>query len=100
MGQIKANPDSLVYVRVTGESMSDAKIGVGDVLVVDKSGEPKNGDIVVAVVDKEYIVRRYVVKGGKIELKPENSKFPTIKISDESALEIVGVVKNVFRSFE
>jgi len=92
------NPAATFFVRVAGDSMTGAGIFSNDLLIVDKSLEPKNGDVVVAVVNGEFTVKRFVVKNKKIELKPENSKFATIKISNESELNIWGVVKNVIHS--
>ena len=92
------NPPETFFVRASGDSMIGAGIFANDLLIVDKSLEPKSGDIVVAVVKGEFLVKRYVVKNKKIELKPENSKFSTIKIADESELDIWGVVKNVIHS--
>lgn len=98
MTHLVPNPPATFFVRVGGDSMTGAGIFSDDLLIVDKSLEAKNGDVVVAVVDGEFTVKRLVVKGKKIELKPENSKFSTIKIADESELNIWGVVKNVIHS--
>lgn len=92
------NPAATFFVRAGGDSMTGAGIFTDDLLIVDKSLDPQNGDIVVAVVDGEFTVKRLVMKGKKIELKPENPKFATIKIADESELNIWGVVKNVIHS--
>lgn len=92
------NPAATFFVRATGNSMTGAGIFANDLLIVDKSVEPKNGDVVIAVVNGEFTVKRLVIKNKKIELKPENSKFSTIKIVDESELNIWGVVKNVIHA--
>ncbi len=88
------HPDGTFFVRMSGEAMTGIGVYNGDTLIVDKSREPKHGDIVVAVVKGEFTVRRLIIKNKKIELHPENRKFATIKIKDESDLNIWGVVQN------
>ena len=92
------NPLSTFYVRLAGEAMTGAGIHSNDILVVDKGVEPKNGDVVVVVINGEFTVRRFVIKNKKIELKPENAKFATIKVQDEEDLNLWGVVKNVIHA--
>lgn len=89
------NPPATFLVRATGDSMTGAGIFPNDVLVVDKSAEPSNEDIVIAVVNNEFTVKRLVRKDGKIELKAENPAFPSIIVNDEQELNIWGVVKHV-----
>ncbi len=83
------------YHRMSGNAMSGIGLYDGDILIADKSREPKHDDVIVAVVNGEFTVRRLSIKGKRIELKAENSKFATIKIADESELKIWGVVTNV-----
>ncbi len=92
------NPAATFFVRVAGDSMTGAGIFSNDLLIVDKSIEPKSGDVVVAVVNGEFTVKRFMVKNKKIELRPENSKFATIKVAGDEELKIWGVVKNVIHS--
>lgn len=89
------NPASTFFVKVTGDSMIGAGIFQDDLLVVDRSVEAANGDVVVAVVDGEFTVKRLFISKRKIELRPENSKFEPITLNDESELNVWGVVKNV-----
>ena len=89
------NPAATFLVRVQGESMIGAGIFPNDILVVDKSAEPTHENIVLAVVDGEFTVKRLLRKSDKIELAAENPKFPPIEIRDESELNIWGVVKQV-----
>lgn len=92
------NPDGTFYVRMSGKAMEGVGFYDQDILIVDKSREPRHDDIVVAVVKGEFTVRRLVIKNKKIELKPENPKFATIRINDESELNIWGVVTNAIHS--
>lgn len=98
MDHLVPNPPATFFVRVAGDSMTGAGIFSNDLLIVDKSLKPKSGDVVVAVINGEFTVKRLMIKGKKIELKPENSKFATIKITDEADLNVWGVVKNVIHS--
>lgn len=89
------NPASTFFVKVAGESMIGAGIFPDDLLIVDKSIQPSNGDVVIASVDGEFTVKRLFISNNKVELRPENSRFPTITFKDESELNIWGVVSNV-----
>ena len=92
---IVKHPAATFFVRVQGESMTGAHIQTDDILVVDRSLEPINGNIIVAVVDGEFTVKRYVVEGKNIYLSPENPNFSRIKISENSGFQVWGVVTYV-----
>jgi DNA polymerase V len=89
------NPPATFLIRVAGMSMINAGIFADDLLIVDRSLQPANGDIVVAVIDGEFTVKRLVIKNAKYELHAENPDFKPIKFTDESELNIWGVVKKV-----
>lgn len=93
------NPESTFFLRVAGESMTGAGIDDGDLLIVDRSLQPHSGDIVIAVIDGEFTVKRFRYNGTKCELLPENPKFRKITISEETELEIWGVVTNTIKAF-
>ncbi|MDC3032173.1 translesion error-prone DNA polymerase V autoproteolytic subunit [Bacteroidota bacterium] len=86
------NPSSTFCVRVTGESMRDAGINSGDVMLVDRSLDPKNRSIVLAVVDNEFTVKRVNVSEEGLFLMPENADFNPIKITSEMNFQVWGVV--------
>ncbi|MEM1312857.1 MAG: translesion error-prone DNA polymerase V autoproteolytic subunit [Patescibacteria group bacterium] len=88
-------PNSTFIVKVQGDSMIDAKITSGDILVIDKSLQPKNGQVILAIIDGEFTVKRYTFIDGKPVLKAENSKYPAIDINDNSNFQIWGVVTYV-----
>ncbi|NOR52244.1 MAG: hypothetical protein GQ470_06445, partial [Gammaproteobacteria bacterium] len=67
----------------------------GDLLVVDRSIEPRNNKIVIAAVDGELTVKRLSIKRGKTWLVPENNDFSPIEIKDEQDMVIWGVVTSV-----
>ena len=89
------NPAATFVVRVTGESMIGAGILPDDLMIVDRSVRAENGNVVIACVDGEFVVKRLFLNGDKAELRPENKKFKTIKFDNMNDLKIWGVVKNV-----
>jgi DNA polymerase V len=89
------HPAATFFVRVEGESMINAGIHDGDVLIVDRSLRPGNGNIVVAVLDGELTVKRIKKKKNRLYLAAENSEFPVFEITGEMELRVWGVVTNV-----
>jgi DNA polymerase V len=87
-----AHPTATFFVRVSGDSMKNAGICHNDILVVDRSREAQNNDIIVAILFGEFTVKRWVQKGTHAFLEPENPQYPTITITEESDFEIWGVV--------
>lgn len=85
-------------VRVDGNSMND-EIHSGDRLVVDRSLEPKNRDVVIACLDGEMTVKRFVIREKRIFLVAENSHYCEIEITGEAELLIWGVVTHCIHSF-
>jgi SOS regulatory protein LexA len=88
-------PSQTVLVRVKGDSMVDAGILDGDLVVVEKVPSAKRGDIVVAIVDGEFTLKRLDLERGRFVLKPENKGYPVIR--PEGALEIFGVMVGLVR---
>lgn len=86
-------PAATFYVKVAGESMRDAGIYPGDILVVDRGERPQHGHVVVAVVDGELTVKRLHRMGKTIRLEAANPAFPDIEIAGETELSIWGVVR-------
>lgn len=89
------HPAATFFVRVEGDSMRDAGILSGDILVVDRSLEPTHGKIAIAIVNGEFTVKRIRLSKEGLYLVPENEAFPVIKISPESDFQIWGVVTYV-----
>jgi DNA polymerase V len=86
------NPLSTFLFHVSGDSMKNAGIVDGDKLVVDRSIEPKHGQVVVACVDNEFTVKRLYRRAGVVKLVPANPDFPTIVFSDGQEMTVWGVV--------
>lgn len=89
---VVTNPSATFYVRVKGNSMVDANISEGDILVVDRSVTPIHGKIVIAVVDGDFTVKTLYNKDGVVKLVPANPDYPEIILKDEQELNIWGVV--------
>tara|TARA_B110000914_G_scaffold176875_1_gene158327 strand:- start:192 stop:644 length:453 start_codon:yes stop_codon:yes gene_type:complete len=86
------NPSSTFCIKVSGDSMKDAGIKDGDVMIVDRSLEVKNRSIVLAVIDGEFTVKRINVNDKELYLMPENDSFNPIKITEEMDFLVWGVV--------
>ena len=86
------NPSATFCVKAIGESMKDAGIQSGDVMIVDRSLEPENRSIVLAVIDGEFTVKRVNLNDKELYLMPENSNFSPIKITEEMDFKVWGVV--------
>lgn len=91
-------PDSTFTVKIVGDSMIEAGIHEGDIAIVEKGNSPRNGDIVIAMVDGEFTVKFFKQKGNEIILEPANSAYPEIKIRDE--LQIFGIVTGIVRKIK
>ena len=83
------------FVRVTGDSMIDAGIHSGDLLIVDRALEPSHKSVVVAVINGELTVKRLYTRNGKVCLVPDNAQYPSLPIHDAITFEIWGVVTAV-----
>lgn len=91
------HPSATYFVRVSGESMIEAGINDGDMLVVDSSLTAAHGDIVVAAVDGEFTVKRLQLYPC-LQLMPMNTQFKPIAIRTEDVLEVFGVVTFVIKA--
>ena len=87
--------EATFFLRVQGDSMQGAGIYDGDLLVVDRSRNPKSGQVVIAVIDGEFTVKRLQKSGGRMWLKAENPLYPPIELHDGQELEVWGVVSHV-----
>lgn len=86
------SPSSTYFMKVDGNSMIDASIYSGDLVIVDKSINAKNDDIVIAVLDGGMTIKRLKIENENYFLLAENKKYPKIKIEKESDFSIWGVV--------
>lgn len=92
------NPAATFFVRASGDSMVGAGIHSGDLLIVDRSLEPRDKSVVIAIMDGELTVKRIRIGKRKITLEPENENYSTWEISTDAEFEVWGVVTNVIHA--
>lgn len=97
--ELVKHPQATFFIRVSGESMKDAGIFDGDMLVVDKAIKPRHGQVVVAVVDGEFTVKYLFNRGGRVKLKAANATYPDITPKDGQTMEVWGVVTASIKRF-
>jgi DNA polymerase V len=86
------HPSATFFTRVNGNSMTDAGIFHDDLLVVDRAEQPKDGVVIIGVIDGELTVKRLRKINGKVFLNPENPDYQPIEIKEDTQFEIWGVV--------
>ena len=96
--QLIRNKPATYFMRVSGNSMINACIHDGDIIIVDRSIKPVNGKIVIAVVDGEMIIRRFVKTMNSLKLVPETPKLSAIDVNEFSDVVIWGVVTYVIHT--
>jgi DNA polymerase V len=94
-----AHPAATFYVRVSGDSMTGAGIFAGDILVVDRSREPLDRAIVIAVVNGELTVKRMRRLGDGVELQAEHPGYRPLRLEGDMDAQIWGVVSGVVRKY-
>jgi len=92
------HPAATFFVRVTGDSMIGAGIHSGDLLVVDRSLDAVDGNVIVAALDGELTVKRLFRQGEILRLLPANVAYQPIEILTQQSFEIFGVVTNVIHA--
>lgn len=83
---------STFIVRASGDSMTGAGIHSGDLLIVDRSLAPNHGKIVIAAINGELTVKRLHIQDGRVQLLPDNERYPPIDIQEDLDFVIWGVV--------
>ena len=95
--EVVKNEEATFYARVDGQSMQGAGLDDGDLLVIDRSKEPKENAIAVCFIDGEFTVKRLKVEAECIFLMPENPNYKPIKVTEDNQLIIWGVVTYVVK---
>ncbi|HSD62533.1 MAG TPA: transcriptional repressor LexA [Ignavibacteriaceae bacterium] len=94
-------PKDSFLLRVKGDSLKDAYIFSGDIVIVNPNIPPKNGQIVAAILDDAALVKRFYKKRNEIELVSENPEYKPITIDKKyQNFRIVGIVIGIYRSME
>lgn len=92
------NKDATFYGRVKGDSMIDAGLNDGDLLIIDKSIEPKDNKIAVCFIDGDFTVKRIKITKDIVWLIAENKNYKPIKVTKDNDFLIWGIVTNVIKS--
>lgn len=90
-------PEATFMLKVTGDSMIEAGIHAGDMVLVERGRTPKSNDIVIAQVDGEWTMKYFMKDRAGVRLEPANRRFKTIH--PKRSLEIAGVVRTVIRKY-
>lgn len=98
--ELVPNPKATFCVRVSGQSMIEAGIEDGDLLIVDRDKEPRNKHIVLGVIDGDFTVKRLLKEDKRLALLPENENFEPIYITPFMDFRIWGVVTGVIKKMD
>ena len=77
--------------------MVDAGINEGDLLIIDRSLNPHDGNIAVCFIDGDFTVKRLSVRADGIYLTPANASFPELKVSEDSNFQVWGIVSHIIK---
>ena len=95
--ELVRHPAATFYGRVVGDSMIDAGVEEGDILVIDKSLDAQDGDLAVCFVDGEFTLKYLRMHDGGISLVPANKKYPVIEVGEGTDFKMWGVVTYVIK---
>ena len=93
------NPPATFMAYAEGDSMINIGIHHGDIVIVDRSLTPREGDVIVAVLEGEFLIKEFSNMGDEIKLIPHNSKYPIIYINEDTDFQVWGVVVHSIRSY-
>ena len=93
--QLIRHPTSTFFLRVSGDSMTGAGIHDGDLLVVDRSLDPRPGRVVVAVLDGGFTLKRLARHQGRLRLEAANPDYPPLELEGCGDMQIWGVAIHV-----
>lgn len=93
------NPAATYYGEVRGDSLRDLGIGDGDLMVIDRSIEPKDGKLAVCSIDGDFTVKVIRFRKDGLWLMPANPKYKPIQITEHNEFIVWGIVKHVIKSF-
>ena len=96
--ELVRHPAATFYGRVVGDSMIDAGVDEGDILVIDKSLEPQEGDMAVCFVDGEFTLKYLRFHQGGLTLQPANDRYPSIEVGEETDFKVWGIVTYVIKN--
>ena len=94
-----SNPFSTFFLRVKGDSMINAGIQDKDLIILDKSLTAKPGNIIIAMIDGEFTIKRLSIRNNELYLKAENNTYPDFKFKTHIDIQIWGVVVYSIHSY-
>ena len=94
------HPSATFYIYAKGDSMIDAGIYDGDIMIVDRSLDPGSKDVVIVIINGEFTVKHIFKKDGNIYLKPANKVYHPILVTEDMDFQIWGVVTHTIHSFK
>ena len=95
--ELVRHPAATFYGRVVGDSMIDAGVEEGDILVIDRSLEPQSGDMAVCFLDGEFTLKYLQIDRSGLTLVPANPEYPEIKVGEGIEFKMWGVVTYVIK---
>ena len=95
--ELVRHPAATFYGRVVGDSMIDAGVEEGDILVIDRSLEPQSGDMAVCFLDGEFTLKYLQIDRSGLTLVPANPEYPEIKVGEGMEFKMWGVVTYVIK---
>lgn len=95
--ELVKHPAATFYGRVVGDSMIDAGVEEGDILVIDKSLDAQDGDMAVCFVDGEFTLKYLRIRDGRLSLVPANEKYPVIEVDEGTDFKMWGVVTYIIK---
>ena len=95
--ELITNPAATFCARVIGNSMVDAGINEGDLLIIDRSLTPHDGSVAVCFLDGDFTVKRLSVREDGVYMTPANADFPEMKVPEDSNFQIWGVVSHIVK---
>lgn len=96
--ELVRHPAATFYGRVNGDSMIDEGITTGDILIIDRSLEPMNGDLAVCSIDGEFTLKRIKFERNRVWLIPANEMYDPILVTPENKFSVWGVVTHTIRN--
>src|SRR5690348_13247967 len=96
--QLIKNKPATFFMRVNSDAMIGAGIHSGDVVIVDRSLEARNGKVIIAVLDGEMLIRRLEINANRKKLLPATKKLSPIEINESNTFSVWGVVTYVIHS--
>lgn len=91
------NPAATFCARVIGNSMVDAGINEGDLLIIDRSLTPHVGNIAVCFIDGDFTVKRLSMRDNRLFLTPANADYPELPVNEDSNFQVWGVVTHIIK---